>query len=511
MRVFPRLALVVLLLCVFAAPAVLADQFRAACPLTLVATNPPASTFTLSPSGAFRSGSQVFVLRGQTLTTFTTTDLGDMQIAREDFIGSLGARETNGGVAFSNGILFVSSEAGLEIFDLRNVRAGGNAPVLISRTSGLHYRRLAVNGNTLAGLYPGTDLNCFAAFPLPFGQPVSSCTTNVDLFNIANLAAPVRGGTISTQQLGPFAFLGQLNDIAFNFGLLVVTGNNGTAAFNVNNPATPFSVGSNASQPGKYLVSNGTNLVGVGNDESVLIYTFNTVGQFTPFLMETMNQSLKIDRANPIMFHPQGAFNEAGTRLIMMVDEVDPQTLGSARTLAFDVFDFDTTQLEGSDSRIYETVSSIRPDEVKHNPLAVGPLVYTVGEVSGVQTWGACGQMTGRIELDLVSQLICGGTEIHGWVTGDQKIANVELFIDGGSLGAATLGSIPRNDVDSRTPVQTWRVSVNLDTTVQGFHLLRAVGTDTVGNRRQFASQPLNFPGPPLNCTARRRNAASHF
>ena len=82
MRVFPRLALVVLLLGVFAAPAVLADHFQADCPLTLVATNAPASTFTLSPSGAFRSGSQVFVLRGQTLTTFTTTDLGDMQIAR---------------------------------------------------------------------------------------------------------------------------------------------------------------------------------------------------------------------------------------------------------------------------------------------------------------------------------------------------------------------------------------------------------------------------------------------
>ena len=50
------LTLVVLLLGVFAAPAVLADHFQADCPLTLVATNAPASTFTLSPSGAFRSG-----------------------------------------------------------------------------------------------------------------------------------------------------------------------------------------------------------------------------------------------------------------------------------------------------------------------------------------------------------------------------------------------------------------------------------------------------------------------
>ena len=156
MRVCPRLALVLVL--VFAAPAVFADHVQADCPLTLVGTNAPASNFNLSPHGAFRFGSLVFVLRGQTLSTFSVTDLGDMQVVREDFVGSLGARETNGGVAFSNGMLFISSEAGLEIYDLRGVRAGGNAPILVSRTSGLHYRRLAVNGNVLAGLYPATDL-----------------------------------------------------------------------------------------------------------------------------------------------------------------------------------------------------------------------------------------------------------------------------------------------------------------------------------------------------------------
>jgi len=109
MRVCPRLALVLVL--VFAAPAVFADHVQADCPLTLVGTNAPASNFNLSPHGAFRFGSLVFVLRGQTLSTFSVTDLGDMQVVREDFVGSLGARETNGGVAFSNGMLFISSEA----------------------------------------------------------------------------------------------------------------------------------------------------------------------------------------------------------------------------------------------------------------------------------------------------------------------------------------------------------------------------------------------------------------
>ena len=113
------------------------------------------TAFYQSPHGVFRFGSQVFVLRGQTLTTYTVTDLGDMQIAREDFIGSLAARETKGGVAFSAGFLYISSEAGLEIYDLRNVRAGGTAPILVSRTPGLHYHRLAISGNTLAALYPG--------------------------------------------------------------------------------------------------------------------------------------------------------------------------------------------------------------------------------------------------------------------------------------------------------------------------------------------------------------------
>src|ERR1043165_6360371 len=118
--------------------AVHATQSQAPAPMQLVATNPPASAFYQSPHGVFRFGTQVFALRGQTLTTYTVTDLGDLTIAREDFVGALGAREANGGVAFNNGFMFVSSEAGLEVLDLRSVRAGGTAPNLVSRLPGPH-------------------------------------------------------------------------------------------------------------------------------------------------------------------------------------------------------------------------------------------------------------------------------------------------------------------------------------------------------------------------------------
>jgi len=503
MRVFPRFALFAVILVLLTTPIFASDQFHADCPLTLVGANLPASTFTLSPSGAFRSGSQVFVLRGQTVSTFNVTDLGDMQVAREDFVNQMGSREVNGGVAFANGILYVSADAGLEIFDLRNVRAGGLPPQLVSRTPGLHYRRLAVNGNVLAGVFPGTDLPCYPYNP-------ASCTTNVDIINIANLSAPQRVSTLTFAPFSNNGFIGGVNDLAFNFGFLIVVGETGTGSFNVNNVFSPFLVGT-SNQGGKFVVSNGTNLVGIGNDGSVLVNLFNNQGIFTPFLQETMDPSLQIDRANPVVFNRQGTFDEAGSRLIMMVDERDPQTLQQARTIAFDVYDFGVPQFEGANPRVYETVSPIRPDEVKHNPLAVGSLVYTVGEVSGIQTWGACGLMTGRIEIANPSELVCGGSSLHGWVTSDQKIANVELFLDAGALGATQPANLPRNDVPSRNPVLPWSLGVNLDATPRGVHLLRAVGTDILGNRRQFASIPLFFQGPPNNCTARRRSAAIHF
>src|SRR5205807_10005838 len=268
MPVLSRLALVVLAVAVLSAPTAVADQYQATCPLTLVATNAGPTAFYQSPHGVFRFGSQVFALRGQTLTTYTVTDLGDMQIAREDFIGALAARETKGGVAFNAGFLYVSSEAGLEIYDLRNVRAGGTAPILISRTPGLRYHRLAVSGTTLAALYPATDLPCSAVFTVV----PNSCFNQIDIYSVANPLTPVRVSTLSTF-VNP---LGGYNDIAFNFGILVAAANGSTVAWNLTNPASPTAM-SGAAVPGTFLVSNGSNLLGVGNDGSIITYTI------TPF------------------------------------------------------------------------------------------------------------------------------------------------------------------------------------------------------------------------------------
>lgn len=466
------------------------------CPLTLVGNNPASTDFNLSPHGVFRSGNLVYALRGQTLTTYTVTDLGDLQVAREDFIGSMAARDPNAGVAFLNGFLFVSSEAGLEIFNLTNVRAGGNAPVFVSRTPGIHYRRLAVNGTVLAALWPATDLPCFPNF-------TSFCFNTIDLYSIASMTNVFRAGTISSNATRNF--LG-FNDIAFNQGFLVATAEGGTSLFNISNPSAPGVLGQLGPR-GTFLVSNGTNLLGIGVDNQITVFTVSLGGLLTQAVIFTLATE-SIDRANPIMFHRQGFFDENNGRLITMIDERNPLTLQPARTIAFDVFDMTVPLWEGSFNRGYETVSYVSPDEVKWNPVAVGSNVYTVGEVSGLQTWGACGVAAGRIEWDGTQALNCGGAEIHGWVTGERKIANVEVFLDNGSLGPATLTGLPRTDISSRTTVQTWKIAVNLDATARGEHSIRAVATDAVGVRRQFAAQRVFFGGPGANCTNRRRVGA---
>jgi len=496
MRVISRVALVVAFVLV-AAPAVFADHFLADCPLTFAGSNPATTSFALSPHGVFRSGSQVFVLRGQSLTTYNVTDLGDLQVAREDFIGNLGARETNGGVAFSGGYLFVSSEAGLEIYDLRGVRPGGTAPLLVSRTPGLHYRRLAVNGNVLAGLYPISDFPCY---PTTF----NGCSNAIDLFSIANLANPVRVGSINASGTLFLAF----EDIAFNFGYLVATGPGGTFTFNVANPSAPSTIYLD-SRTGTFLGSNGGSILIVGNEGDLTTYAVGTNGQMMAIFQHTLAH-LTTERRNPIMFHPQIFINDQLGLIISMVDEKDPQTLKPARTFAFDVFDYSVPMYEGSDPRIYEQISYTQTDEIKYNPVSVGSNVYVVGEVSGVQIYGACPTAAGRIEFDSTSALNCGGSEIHGWVTGPQKIANVELFLDAGSLGSANIGGPPRTDIPSETPVSMWRINVNLDATTRGEHILRAVATDSNGNRHQFASQRVFFNGPGANCTNRRRTAGLH-
>jgi hypothetical protein len=494
MRVLSRVALIVIVALGFSVFPLHA-QLQAGCPLTLVSNNPAVSDFTLSPHGVFASGSQVFVLRGQTVSTYLLTDLGDLQVVREDFVGSLGARENNGGVAFSSGFLYISSEAGLEIFDLRNVRAGGSAPALVSRTPGLHYRRLAVNGNTLAALFPATDLPCY-----PTGS--SFCFNNIDLFDITNKNAPVMVGQISS--LLSHTFLG-FNDIAFNQGFLYATSDAGTFGFSVATPSSPVNLGITGA-PGRFLASNGTSLLAVGTDNVINVYTVGLAGNIARFQVYVLPFET-IGRANPIAFHPQAFIDEPNGRIVTMVDEIDPQTLQAARTLAIDVFDFTVPLYEGADERIYEDVSYVTPDEVKFNPVAVGPFVYVVGSLSGMQTYGACGQIAGKIEWDGTSALNCGGAEIRGWVTGEQRIANVELFLDNGSLGTSAVNGVPRKDISSRNPALTWRVTVNLDSTARGEHVLRAVGTDSLGNRRQFASQRVFFNGPGLKCTNRRRSA----
>jgi hypothetical protein len=495
MRVMSRIALVVL--AVFAVvPLAVADILTPECPLTLAGNNPPATSFELSPHGVFRSGSLVYVLRGQTLTTYNVTDLGDIQIAREDFIGSMGARDTSGGTAFASGFLYVSGEAGLEVFDLRNVRAGGSAPSLISRMTGLHYRRLTISGTQLAGLYPATDIPC--------ASNGFSCFNTIDVFNIANPFNPVRVATISSFSSSILGF----NDIAYNYGFLYATGPGGTFAYNTSNPSSIMAVWSYPI-PGTFLISNGTDLLGVGVDSMIEVFTISTSAVMTPFGIYTL-PALTIDRSNPIMFHPQGFFDEPNGRMITMVDEKNMDTLQPARTIAFDVFDFTVPFGTGSDPRPNEAVSYVLPDEVKFNPTVVGPFVYIVGQASGFQSYGACGNVTGHIDWDGTTALTCGGAEIHGWVTGSQKITNVELLFDSGSLGSATLGGAPRIDVPSpaHTPISGWRINVNLDQTTKGEHVLRAVGTDIFGNRHQFAIQRVFFNGPGLNCTNRRRSSA---
>jgi hypothetical protein len=508
MRVVSRIALFVAVVFAVSVPT-FADHLTADCPLTLVGSTPAssASNFNLSPHGVFRFGSQVFVLRGGLLSTYTVTDLGDLQLARpDDAMGSLAARESNGGVAFGNGFLFISSEAGLEIFDLRNVRAGGNPPLLVSRTPGLHYRRLAVNGNTLAALFPATDLPCQVRGQL-------DCFNQIDLYNVTNLSAPTRAGIISS--FGSFAI--GFNDIAFNFGYLVAASAGGTFVFNVANPALPTTVAVDGTTPGTFLISNTTNLVAVGNDNSILTYLFQTPSVppaaprpfLTPLTYFT-TPTLQVNRANPIVFHRQGWIDSQTNRLVTLIDELDPLSLQPARTIAFDAFDYDTPTYEGADPRYYEYISYTTADEVKWNPVTVGTDVFVIGETSGVQAYGACGQMAGRIEWGTTSALICGGAEIHGWVTGDQKITNVELVLDGTSLGSGQLTGVNRIDIPARTPVQEWREFVNLDNTPKGDHLLRAVGTDVNGNRRQFSSVRVFFNGPGANCTTRRRASGAH-
>lgn len=492
MRVNFRIFLLVVLTLGILTPTAFADHFIADCPLSLIGSNPAGATpFFRSPRGAFKNGSVVYLLRGGRLTTLGVTDLGDIQIGRDDPLDTLNGRENEGGVAYSNGFLFTSTEAGLEIFDLRNTRGGvgGAAPTLVSRTPGLHYRQLAVSGNLLAGIYPAYDLPCATI-------GTADCRNNIDLYSIANMAAP----TLLSRIPSALTLRG-FNDIEFANGFLYATGFGGTFGYSLTDPTRPVLVTSLPNSPGTFLVGGGGNaLVGVGQEGQIAVYTTNSGGNLSLFSVFTLPAI--VDRANPLMFHREAWFD--GARLIAMVDEKNPLTGDSARTIAFDVFDFTVPLFEGSSDRIYENVSYTLTDEIKYSPVASGPYVYVVGETSGAEVWGVCGQIAGQIQFDGISSLACGGAELRGMVTGQQKITSVEVFLDALPLGTATVGP-DRRITGSPTPVANWRLSVNLDQVAAGSHTLRAVATDANGNRRQFASQVVNFPGPGGNCSTRRR------
>jgi hypothetical protein len=348
------------------------------------------------------------------------------------------------------------------------------------------------------GGWPATDTPC--------APDAITCYNRIDIYDIGTIASPTYLYSISTntniyrQQIA-------FNDIAFNQGYLISVAEGGLAAWDVSN-GTPALISFLASFPGKWLVSGG-NVIGVGNELTVDM--FNVRPGLSPFFQRRALVSapmyLTIDRGNAIRFHPRAYYDENTARLVTMIEEIDPMTLEPARTIAFDVFDLTLPFYEGSSERIYEDVTMTVDDEVKYNPVVVGPYVYVVGTSTGIQSWGACGQVTGRIELETPQWLTCNGAEIHGWVTGVQKIVNVELFLNNTSLGSAQLGGTPRADVSSKTPVLTWRVAVNLDNTAAGEQTLRAIGTDIVGNRRQFASKRIFFPGPGQNCTTPRRRS----
>jgi hypothetical protein len=500
MRVWSRVALV-LVVVLLSASVASADHYYGDCPLSLVDSTPALQSFDLSPHGVFRNGSTVYVLRGQVLTTYTSNDTGNLTIARADLLEDMGARETEGGVAYGGGFLYVSSEYGLEIWDLTNTHAGGVAPEQASVTPGLHYRRLTVNGNRLAGLYPATDLPCY-----PLGSSTPLCVNQIEILDVSDPEAPAIVGVVQSKSRSEYR---GLNDIAFNQGYLLAASEEGLSAIDITNPASPVRTAFTAF-PGQWLVTNG-NLVGIGTDGH--INTFIVRPGMAPFFVRrallTVPEYLAIDLANPIRFNRNAYWDETTARLITMIEEVDPMTLDAARTVAFDVFDLSVIQFEGAVERIYEDVTLVQEDEVKHNPVAVGPFVYVIGEATGLQSYGACGQVTGRIELQGPHHLTCGGSYIRGWVTGVQRVEVVELFLDNTPLGRATFGGVPRQDVSSRTPVTPWSIKVNLDATPRGEYQLRAIATTIESRdlRRQFASQRIFFEGPGENCTNPRRRS----
>jgi hypothetical protein len=396
-----------------------------------VDSTPALTDFDLSPHGVFRSGSTVYVLRGQILTTYTTNDVGNLSVAREDFLDELGARETEGGATFGDGFLYVSSEAGLEIWDLTNTRAGGTAPVRRAVVPGPHYRRMTVSGNRLAGLYPGRPI-----FPYPLGPSTPLCVNQIEILDVTNRTAPVLVGVVQSKSRSEYR---GLNDIAFNQGYLLAASEEGLAAIDISNPASPVRTAF-VSFP-TLVVSNRNFCLHRHGHPHQHVHRSSRHGAVLPAHRAAHDSGIPLGGS----LEPGSASTATATgceqnaRLITMIEEVDPMSLDAARTVAFDVFDLSVIQFEGSAERLYEDVTLVQEEEVKHNPVAVGPFVYVIGEETA-QSYGSCGQITGRIELQGPHHLTCNGAEIRGWVTGVQRIDRVELYLDNTPLGPATMG-----------------------------------------------------------------------
>ena len=77
-----RMFLLVVLAVALLVPSAFADHFLANCPLSFVGNRAANSSFGQSAHAIFRSGSMIYALRGQTLLTLDTTDLGQISVAR---------------------------------------------------------------------------------------------------------------------------------------------------------------------------------------------------------------------------------------------------------------------------------------------------------------------------------------------------------------------------------------------------------------------------------------------
>ena len=163
----------------------------------------------------------MYVVHGGTLTTFNVTDVGEIRLSRPEDPLPLMGRENDGGITYSNGRLYVSTERGLEVYDLTGAVNGGVGPVFVTRIPGLHYRRLTASGDLLAGLFPMNDIPCS---PMVQGN----CRNAIDIIFIGDPANPFRVGQVTSIN-NFFAF----EDIAFANGFLYATGDRGTIALSL--------------------------------------------------------------------------------------------------------------------------------------------------------------------------------------------------------------------------------------------------------------------------------------